>query len=341
MAPQDTRHLLSRRTAGRGSRTFLYDNRDACALMEAVGTAHTACGSATKPNRTPGPRRHGGSGRSTPKTPSRPPTPRSAPSAPASGSCSASSATPNANSPARPSSGPPPRTPRSSSVSASSPPTTAPPAWRHQRQVSGRVDHPVVAPQNTAGESYVPLTGEPEAEGAADAVRGRVRRRRERVHQPPAAIVAGQFEQHPDGPLPEPAALELRQHHPADLRHRLTALIVGPQHHVPGYHVRCGLVRDDHLDPVATPRSRPDVAGHLVLDTLAGQRATQFSHHDRIAPHPHIGIDVAQPGCLPSSTRTPTKRHGWPCATWPGTRRARGRRSGQSASACSSRSSSA
>ena len=40
--------------------------------------------------------------------------------------------------------------------------------------------------------------------------------------------------------------------------------------------------------------NRPDVAGHLVLDTLAGQRATQLSHHDRIAPHPHIGIDVAQ-----------------------------------------------
>ena len=152
----------------------------------------------------------------------------------------------------------------------------------------------MVTSQNTGGERYVPLTSEPEAKGAADAVRGGVRRRRERVHQPPAAIVAGQFEQHPDGQLPEPAALELRQHHPADLRQRLAALIVGPQHHVSSHQVRRGLVRNDHLDPVATGRNRPDVAGHLVLDTLAGQRATQFSHHDRIAPHPHIGIDVAQ-----------------------------------------------
>ena len=60
------------------------------------------------------------------------------------------------------------------------------PAWRHLRQVSGRIDHPVVTSQNTVGEGYVPLTSEPEATGAADAVGGGVRRRRERVHQPPA-----------------------------------------------------------------------------------------------------------------------------------------------------------
>ena len=37
------------------------------------------------------------------------------------------------------------------------------PAWRHLRQVGGRIDHPVVTAQNTAGERYVPLTSEPEA----------------------------------------------------------------------------------------------------------------------------------------------------------------------------------
>jgi hypothetical protein len=62
----------------------------------------------------------------------------------------------------------------------------------------------VVTSQDTAGERDVPLTSEPEAQGAADTVRGGVRRRRERVHQAPAAIVAGQFEQHPDGRFPSP-----------------------------------------------------------------------------------------------------------------------------------------
>src|ERR1700761_9722875 len=69
------------------------------------------------------------------------------------------------------------------------------PPWRHLRQGCGRIDDPVVAPQDTAGEGYVTLTSEPEAERAADAVRGGVRRCRECVHQPPAAIVAGQLEQ--------------------------------------------------------------------------------------------------------------------------------------------------
>ena len=49
-------------------------------------------------------------------------------------------------------------------------PASSYPAWRHLRQVDGRVDDPVVAPQNTTGEGHVPLTGEPEAKGAADAV---------------------------------------------------------------------------------------------------------------------------------------------------------------------------
>ena len=146
-----------------------------------------------------------------------------------------------------------------------------------------------------------------------------------------AAIVACQLEQHPHRPLREPAALELRQHHPADLRHRLAALVVGPQRDRSRHHVRRGLARNDHLDPVGARRNRLDIASDLVLDTPAGKRAAQFGHHDRVAPHPHIGIDIAplnipqphrrsssaraldpsgrHPGCLPSSTGTPAKRH--------------------------------
>ena len=41
---------------------------------------------------------------------------------------------------------------------------------RDSGQVGGRVDDPVVAPQNTAGEGDITLTSEPEAEGPADAV---------------------------------------------------------------------------------------------------------------------------------------------------------------------------
>jgi hypothetical protein len=66
---------------------------------------------------------------------------------------------------------------------------------RDSGQVGGRVDDPVVAPQNTSGEGDIPLTSEPEAEGAADAVRRAVRCRRERVHEPPAAVIAGQFQE--------------------------------------------------------------------------------------------------------------------------------------------------
>src|SRR6266851_2676491 len=153
----------------------------------------------------------------------------------------------------------------------------------------------LAAPQNTPGEGHVPLTSEPEAEGAADAVRRAVRGRRERVHDPPAAIVAGQLKQHPDGPLREPASLELRQHHPADLRYRLAAVLdVGPQHDRSRHHLRRGLAGDDHLDPLSARRSRLDIAGDLILNALAGKRATQLGCHSRVAPHPHIGADIAQ-----------------------------------------------
>jgi hypothetical protein len=47
--------------------------------------------------------------------------------------------------------------------------------------------------RRTSGEGDIPLTSEPEAEGAADAVRRVVRCRRERVHEPPAAVIAGQL----------------------------------------------------------------------------------------------------------------------------------------------------
>jgi len=64
----------------------------------------------------------------------------------------------------------------------------------------------VVAPQNTVGEGHVLLTGELEAEGVADAVRRGVGCRRERMHEPLPAIVAGQLEQHPYRPLRNPAS---------------------------------------------------------------------------------------------------------------------------------------
>ena len=153
----------------------------------------------------------------------------------------------------------------------------------------------MVAPQNPAGEGYLPLTSEPEAEGPADAVRRAVGCRRERMHGPPAAILAAQLKKHPDGSLGEPASLEFRQHHPSDLGHRLTAiLVVGPQRDRPRHHFRCALAGDDHLDPRFARRSRLDIAGNLFLDALPGQRAAQLGHHDRVAPHPHIGADVAQ-----------------------------------------------
>ena len=69
----------------------------------------------------------------------------------------------------------------------------------------------MVAPQNTAGEDYVPLTSEPEAGGLADAVRRAVRSRRERMYEAPAAIVAGQLKKHSDGLLREAAAPEFWQ----------------------------------------------------------------------------------------------------------------------------------
>ena len=97
------------------------------------------------------------------------------------------------------------------------------------RSVAGLMT-PVVAPQKTVGEGDIPLPGEPEAEGPADAVRRAVGCRRERMHESPAAVIAGQLEKHPDSALGEPASLELRQDHPADLGNRLTAIVVvGPQ----------------------------------------------------------------------------------------------------------------
>lgn len=51
-------------------------------------------------------------------------------------------------------------------------------------QAGGGADDPVAAPQDTAGEGDIPLTGEPEAQGPADAVRRAVRCRRERMHEP-------------------------------------------------------------------------------------------------------------------------------------------------------------
>ena len=59
-------------------------------------------------------------------------------------------------------------------------------------------------------------------------------------------------------------------------------------------HFPRGLAGDDHLDPSLVYRSRMDIAGNLLLDALVGQRTAQFGHHDRVAPHPHIGADVAQ-----------------------------------------------
>lgn len=51
-------------------------------------------------------------------------------------------------------------------------------------QAGGGADDPVAAPQDTAGEGDIPLTGEPEAQGPADTVRRAVRCRRERMHEP-------------------------------------------------------------------------------------------------------------------------------------------------------------
>jgi hypothetical protein len=93
--------------------------------------------------------------------------------------------------------------------------------------------------------------------------------------------------------LASPRPLELRQDHPADLGDRLAVLVVGPQRDRSRHHVRCGLAGDDHLDPLLARRGRLDIAGDLVLDALAGQRAAQFGHHGRVAPHPHVGADVA------------------------------------------------
>src|SRR4029077_15486946 len=42
------------------------------------------------------------------------------------------------------------------------------------------------------------------------------------------------------------------------------------------------------------PPRRRDIAGNLLPDALGGQRPAQLGHHDRVAPHPHIGADVAQ-----------------------------------------------
>src|SRR5215475_6377537 len=114
------------------------------------------------------------------------------------------------------------------------------------------------------------------------------------MHEPPSVLIAGQLKKHPDSLLREPAPLELRQDHPADLGNRLTAIfIVGPQRDRPRHHFRWSLAGDDHLDPRLARRSRPDIAGNLLLDALTRQRTAQFGHHDRVAPHPHIGADVA------------------------------------------------
>src|SRR5215472_12693861 len=183
---------------------------------------------------------------------------------------------------------------------------------RDSGQVGGRVDDPVVAPQNTVGEGYIPLTSEPEAEGPADAVRRAVRCRRERMHEPPAAVIAGQLKKHPDSLLREPASLELRQDHPADLGNRLAAiLVVGPQHDRPRHHFRCGLAGDDHLYPRVAGRGRLDIAGDLLLDALAGERTAELGHHDRVAPHPHIGADVAQLNIPQTHLLLPAGQSSW------------------------------
>ena len=37
-----------------------------------------------------------------------------------------------------------------------------------------------------------------------------------------------------------------------------------------------------------------DIAGDFRLHALAGQRAAEFGHHDRITAHPDVGIDIAR-----------------------------------------------
>ena len=107
-------------------------------------------------------------------------------------------------------------------------------------------------------------------------------------------VIAGLLKKHSDSLLREPASLELRQDHPADLGNRLTAtFIVGPQRDRPCHRFLCGLAGDDHLDPRVVRRGLLDVVSHLLLEAFAGPRTAQLGHHHWVASHPHIGADVA------------------------------------------------
>ena len=96
-------------------------------------------------------------------------------------------------------------------------------------EIRSRVDEPMVGPERAASEQRLHLPGQPEADRLAERVGRRVRYRRERVHHSPAVLVPGQFEHGPDGALADPPALELGQHHPADLGQLRPGVLMRPQ----------------------------------------------------------------------------------------------------------------
>lgn len=114
------------------------------------------------------------------------------------------------------------------------------------------------------------------------------------MHDPPAVLVPGLVQESTNGTLAQPLPLELRQNHPADLRDRSVIGVVGPEGDCPGHHLGGGRIGEDHFEPSKVSSRLLGIPAHLGRHLLARLRAAEVGHHDGIAPHLDIGIDIVR-----------------------------------------------
>jgi hypothetical protein len=69
---------------------------------------------------------------------------------------------------------------------------------------------------------------------------------------------------------------------------------VRPQRHGSSHDIGRVLAGNDHLDPGGARCHVLNIAPNLLLDALPGAWATEFGHHDRVAAHPDVRVDIAE-----------------------------------------------
>src|SRR5918999_3256498 len=141
---------------------------------------------------------------------------------------------------------------------------------------AGDVDLPVVAAEGTAGVLEVALFHELEAELAADPVRRSVRDAGIGVDHAPSPLGTGAVEERAHRRGGEPATLEGRKHHPADLVDRSPVLVVVPDANRPG--LGPTLVGNDHAVPDPASLDVIHDAPQLRVEALARERPPELGH---------------------------------------------------------------